>query len=153
MMNDIARFPECLTGLDDPSRLTSIDARTDNTRPGNRTPAVRQVQSSFIWFHPDEKLAYFSYYSGGFRVASYNHDRLEEVGAFIDEAATTSGRPRFGTTRMVRSSWSPPTATSALTSSNTQGRLPEDAATVQGDTPWVLSPGQSAAWVPGVVGA
>jgi hypothetical protein len=34
---------------------------------------------------PDEKLAYFSYYAGGFRVASYNHDRLEEVGAFIDE--------------------------------------------------------------------
>ena len=34
---------------------------------------------------PDAKLAYFSYYSGGFRVVSYNHDRLEEVGAFIDE--------------------------------------------------------------------
>jgi PA domain len=34
---------------------------------------------------PDEKLAYFSYYAGGFRVASYDHDRLEEVGAFIDE--------------------------------------------------------------------
>jgi hypothetical protein len=34
---------------------------------------------------PDAKLAYFSYYAGGFRVATYNEDRLEEVGAFIDE--------------------------------------------------------------------
>jgi hypothetical protein len=34
---------------------------------------------------PDTKLAYFSYYSGGFRVVRYDHDRMEEVGAFIDE--------------------------------------------------------------------
>ena len=34
---------------------------------------------------PDTRLAYFSYYAGGFRVVNYNHDRLEEVGAFIDE--------------------------------------------------------------------
>ncbi len=34
---------------------------------------------------PDERLAYFSYYAGGFRVVTYNHDRLEEVGVFIDE--------------------------------------------------------------------
>ena len=34
---------------------------------------------------PRHALAYFSYYAGGFRVVSYDHDRLEEVGAFIDE--------------------------------------------------------------------
>jgi hypothetical protein len=34
---------------------------------------------------PDTTLAYFSYYSGGFRVVSYEHDRMQEVGAFIDE--------------------------------------------------------------------
>jgi len=39
---------------------------------------------------PDEKLAYFSYDAGGFRVATYNHDRLEEVGAFIDEGGNNS---------------------------------------------------------------
>jgi hypothetical protein len=34
---------------------------------------------------PEKPLAYFSYDAGGFRVATYNHDRVEEVGAFIDE--------------------------------------------------------------------
>ncbi|MFN2505269.1 MAG: PA domain-containing protein [Acidimicrobiales bacterium] len=34
---------------------------------------------------PDESIAYFSYYSGGFRVVSYGKKGIEEVGAFIDE--------------------------------------------------------------------
>jgi hypothetical protein len=34
---------------------------------------------------PDQRLAYFSYYAGGLRVASYGKDGLTEVGAFIDE--------------------------------------------------------------------
>jgi hypothetical protein len=36
---------------------------------------------------PDEsrRLAFFSYYAGGFRVASYGPKGLQEVGAFIDE--------------------------------------------------------------------
>jgi hypothetical protein len=34
---------------------------------------------------PDRPLAYFSYYSGGFRVARYGRHGLTEVGAFIDE--------------------------------------------------------------------
>jgi hypothetical protein len=46
---------------------------------------LRASRTARTSLDPDEKLAYFSYYSGGFCVASYNHDRLEEVGAFIDE--------------------------------------------------------------------
>ena len=34
---------------------------------------------------PTENLAYFSYYSAGFRVARYSDAGLEEVGVFIDE--------------------------------------------------------------------
>lgn len=34
---------------------------------------------------PGTGLAYFSYYSGGFRVAEYGNDGITEVGAFIDE--------------------------------------------------------------------
>jgi hypothetical protein len=34
---------------------------------------------------PGVRLAYFSYYAGGFRVTKYGDDGLEEVGAFIDE--------------------------------------------------------------------
>jgi hypothetical protein len=34
---------------------------------------------------PDENLAYFSYYSGGFRVVEYGNNGMREVGAFIDE--------------------------------------------------------------------
>jgi hypothetical protein len=34
---------------------------------------------------PRERLAYFSYYSGGLRVAKYGSQGLTEVGAFIDE--------------------------------------------------------------------
>jgi hypothetical protein len=33
----------------------------------------------------DEDLAYFSWYSGGFRVAEFDETGIEEVGAFIDE--------------------------------------------------------------------
>jgi hypothetical protein len=33
----------------------------------------------------DHKLAYISYYSGGFRVVEYGNKGIEEVGAFIDE--------------------------------------------------------------------
>ncbi len=35
--------------------------------------------------NPGKKLAYFSYYSGGFRVAEYGNSGLKEVGAFIDQ--------------------------------------------------------------------
>ncbi|HEX2029948.1 MAG TPA: PA domain-containing protein [Actinomycetota bacterium] len=35
--------------------------------------------------NPGKRLAYFSYYSGGFRVARYGNGGLEEVGAFIDD--------------------------------------------------------------------
>lgn len=34
---------------------------------------------------PKERLAYFSYYSGGFRVAKFGKNGLTEVGAYIDE--------------------------------------------------------------------
>jgi hypothetical protein len=34
---------------------------------------------------PGTNLAYFSYYAGGFRVASYGADGLEEIGHYIDE--------------------------------------------------------------------
>jgi hypothetical protein len=34
---------------------------------------------------PDQPLAYFSYYAGGLRIASYGKKGLKEVGAFIDE--------------------------------------------------------------------
>jgi hypothetical protein len=34
---------------------------------------------------PGTNLAYFSYYSGGFRVAEYDNRGIREVGAFIDE--------------------------------------------------------------------
>ncbi len=34
--------------------------------------------------NPGRKLAYFSYYAGGFRVAEYGDFGLREVGAFID---------------------------------------------------------------------
>jgi hypothetical protein len=34
---------------------------------------------------PGTNLAYFSYYSGGFRVAEYDNGGIREVGAFIDE--------------------------------------------------------------------
>jgi hypothetical protein len=34
---------------------------------------------------PGTNLAYFSYYAGGFRVAKYGNQGIEEVGAFIDE--------------------------------------------------------------------
>jgi hypothetical protein len=79
--------------------------RTDIPRQRGRTGSIQQIDTYAIpeaqdpafaegfgdlsihevAIDPDEKLAYFSYYAGGFRVASYNHDRLQEVGAFIDE--------------------------------------------------------------------
>jgi hypothetical protein len=34
---------------------------------------------------PKERLAYFSYYAGGFRVAKFGNSGLTEVGAYIDE--------------------------------------------------------------------
>jgi hypothetical protein len=34
---------------------------------------------------PGTKLAYFSYYAGGFRVVEYGNQGIKEVGAFIDE--------------------------------------------------------------------
>lgn len=34
---------------------------------------------------PNEHLAYFSYYAGGFRVVKYSQSGLTEVGAFVDE--------------------------------------------------------------------
>jgi hypothetical protein len=34
---------------------------------------------------PDRRLAYLSYYAGGFRVVEYGNQGLREVGAFIDE--------------------------------------------------------------------
>jgi hypothetical protein len=43
-------------------------------------PSIHEVA-----LDPEKPFAYFSYDAGGFRVATYNHDRLEEVGAFIDE--------------------------------------------------------------------
>ncbi|MDQ4126708.1 MAG: hypothetical protein M3151_01920 [Actinomycetota bacterium] len=36
----------------------------------------------------DNRLAYFSYYSGGFRVARIVNDRLVEVGSFIDQGGS-----------------------------------------------------------------
>jgi hypothetical protein len=79
--------------------------RTDIPKQPGRTGSIRQVDTYAIpegqdpafaegfgdlsihevALDPDAKLAYFSYYAGGFRVATYNEDRLEEVGAFIDE--------------------------------------------------------------------
>ncbi len=35
--------------------------------------------------NPGKKLAYISYYAGGFRVLRYGNDGLEQVGVFIDE--------------------------------------------------------------------
>jgi len=34
---------------------------------------------------PGKKLAYVSYYAGGFRILQYDNNGLAEVGAFIDE--------------------------------------------------------------------
>jgi hypothetical protein len=34
---------------------------------------------------PNQPLAYFSYYAGGLRIASYGKNGMQEVGAFIDE--------------------------------------------------------------------
>ncbi|GCB44009.1 hypothetical protein [Streptomyces sp. NL15-2K] len=43
--------------------------------------SIHEVATSQV--RPD--LAYFSYYAGGFRVAKIKHDKLVEVGRFIDE--------------------------------------------------------------------
>ncbi|PAZ12710.1 hypothetical protein CLM62_28575 [Streptomyces sp. SA15] len=43
--------------------------------------SIHEVATSQV--RPD--LAYFSYYAGGFRVAKVKHDKLVEVGRFIDE--------------------------------------------------------------------
>lgn len=37
---------------------------------------------------PGSKVAYFSYYAGGFRVAEYGNEGIQEVGAFIDEGGS-----------------------------------------------------------------
>lgn len=37
---------------------------------------------------PDKRLAYMSYYSGGFRILKYGKSGLKEVGAFIDEGGS-----------------------------------------------------------------
>jgi hypothetical protein len=69
-------------------KLTELDtwAIPEAMNPANATGkgdlSVHEVATSSV----DAKLAYFSYYSGGFRVAKINaSNKIEQVGHFIDE--------------------------------------------------------------------
>lgn len=67
----------------------------------------------------DSKIAYISYYAGGFRVVEYGKNGIREVGASSTREATTSGASKCGATRTGRSTSSPATAISASTCSAT----------------------------------
>ncbi|MEO6208258.1 MAG: PA domain-containing protein, partial [Candidatus Limnocylindrales bacterium] len=71
----------------EPGKMTELDtyaipqAHDPAFAAGYGDLSVHEVATS----HVDADLAYFSYYSGGFRVARIVNDQLQEVGHFIDE--------------------------------------------------------------------
>jgi hypothetical protein len=72
-----------------PGQPGSIEQIDTYAIPESQDPA-RAFDSGDLSVHevaidPEERLAYFSYYAGGLRVARYGRNGLTEVGAFIDE--------------------------------------------------------------------
>jgi len=66
--------------LDTAFRLGSV------TSPSREVEVPRGDPNEGVPTADDESgLAYFSWYSGGFRVAEFNEFGIEEVGAFIDQ--------------------------------------------------------------------
>lgn len=72
----------------EPGRISHIDtfAIPESQDPAYATGfGALSVHEVAIDPNPGRKLAYVSYYSGGFRILRYGNGGLEEVGAFIDE--------------------------------------------------------------------
>jgi PA domain/LVIVD repeat len=72
-----------------PGRPGSIEQIDTYAIPEAQDPAFADgfgdLSVHEVAIDPDRRLAYFSYYAGGFRVARYGRHGLTEVGAFIDE--------------------------------------------------------------------
>jgi hypothetical protein len=72
-----------------PGQAGSISQIDTYAIPEAQDPAFAQgfgdLSIHEVAMDPHRKLAYLSYYAGGFRVVEYGNDGLTEVGAFIDE--------------------------------------------------------------------
>jgi len=81
---DIPRSPKKTTGS-----ITQIDtyAIEESQDPAYGT-GFGDLSVHEVAIDPERRLAYLSYYSGGFRVVEYGKKGLTEVGAFIDEGGS-----------------------------------------------------------------
>jgi len=81
---DIPRSPKKTTGS-----ITQIDtyAIEESQDPAYGT-GFGDLSVHEVAIDPNRRLAYLSYYSGGFRVVEYGKKGLTEVGAFIDEGGS-----------------------------------------------------------------
>jgi len=81
---NIPRSPKVTTGSITPIDTYAIEESQDpKYATGFGDLSVHEVA-----IDPERRLAYLSYYSGGFRVVEYGKGGLKEVGAFIDEGGS-----------------------------------------------------------------